>query len=538
MADSSKKKWFPWRRRSQALQTPRPESREVAAAQVTDKYSEYPSDGLTPVRLAEIFKEADAGDVLRQAELFEEMEEKDPHLFSQLQTRKNAVTGLDYEIIPFDSDDPRDKEIAEFVEAQLGGIEGFEDIMLDLLDAIGKGFAVSEIMWSYDEGHVVVDDIRSRHQKRFFWDSVDDSFKVRTQEAPEGIELPKNKFIVHKYKARSGHPSRAGVLRVVAWMYLFKNYTLKDWVAFCEVFGMPLRLGKYQPGASEDDKRALMQALVAIGADAAGIFPDGTAIEFVNTEKTSSTDLYERLARYCDEQVSKAILGQTLTSDSGGGSYAQSKTHNDVRHDLTVADCKAIAATLRRDLIRPLVLYNFGEDKRIPYLRFDAEESEDLTQTATVIGTLIREAGLKVPTSYIYKKFSIPKPEGYEEVAAPPGQTAQGAGFGPFSFKAQPGEPIALKAGDGAGHRTQERVDRLAAAATRKSAGAFKKAFGPVLKKIENAESLEELRDMMEDEKAVAELFGEMDVSEVEELLQKVMLYANLEGRAAEDGRH
>ena len=516
----------------------RPETREVAAAQVTDKYSEYPSDGLTPVRLAEIFKEADAGDVLRQAELFEEMEEKDPHLFSQLQTRKNAVTGLDYEIIPFDSDDPRDKEIAEFVEAQLGGIEGFEDIMLDLLDAIGKGLAVSEIMWSYDEGHVVVGDIRSRHQKRFFWDSVDDSFKVRTQEAPEGIELPKNKFIVHKYKARSGHPSRAGVLRVVAWMYLFKNYTLKDWVAFCEVFGMPLRLGKYQPGASEDDKRALMQALVAIGADAAGIFPDGTAIEFVNTEKTSSTDLYERLARYCDEQVSKAILGQTLTSDSGGGSYAQSKTHNDVRHDLTVADCKAIAATLRRDLIRPLVLYNFGEDKRIPYLRFDAEESEDLTQTATVIGTLIREAGLKVPTSYIYKKFSIPKPEGDEEVATPPGQTAQGAGFGPFSFKAQPGEPIALKAGDGAGHGTQERVDRLAAAATRKSAGAFKKAFGPVLKKIENAESLEELRDMMEDEKAVAELFGEMDVSEVEELLQKVMLYANLEGRAAEDGRH
>ena len=538
MADSSKKKWFPWRRRSQAPQTPRPESREVAAAQVTDKYSEYPSDGLTPVRLAEIFKEADAGDVLRQAELFEEMEEKDPHLFSQLQTRKNAVTGLDYEVIPFDSDDPRDKEIAEFVEAQLGGIEGFEDIMLDLLDAIGKGFAVSEIMWSYDEGHVVVDDIRSRHQKRFFWDSVDDSFKVRTQEAPEGIELPKNKFIVHKYKARSGHPSRAGVLRVVAWMYLFKNYTLKDWVAFCEVFGMPLRLGKYQPGASEDDKRALMQALVAIGADAAGIFPDGTAIEFVNTEKTSSTDLYERLARYCDEQVSKAILGQTLTSDSGGGSYAQSKTHNDVRHDLTVADCKAIAATLRRDLIRPLVLYNFGEDKRIPYLRFDAEESEDLTQTATVIGTLIREAGLKVPTSYIYKKFSIPKPEGDEEIATPPGQTAQGAGFGPFPPPPQPAHPTAPHACDGAGHGTQERVDRLAAAATRKSAGAFKKAFGPVLKKIENAESLEELRDMMEDEKAVAELFGEMDVSEVEELLQKVMLYANLEGRAAEDGRH
>ena len=133
---------------------PRPDTGECAVAQVTDRYSEYPSEGLTPVRLAEIFKEADAGDVLRQAELFEEMEEKDPHLFSQLQTRKNAVTGLDYEIIPFDPDDPRDKAIAEFIQEQIGGIEGFEDILLDLLDAIGKGFAVSEIMWRYDSGQV------------------------------------------------------------------------------------------------------------------------------------------------------------------------------------------------------------------------------------------------------------------------------------------------------------------------------------------------------------------------------------------------
>lgn len=199
-------------------------------AQVSDKYSEYPSNGLTPVKLAEILREADAGDVLRQMELFEEMEEKDPHLFSQLQTRKNAVTGLDFEVIPF-GDEPLDKEIADFIEEQLNGIESFEDVENDLLDAIGKGFAVSEILWGYDEGHVVVQDIKTRHQKRFFWDTLDDSFKVRTKDVPEGILLPANKFIVHRYKARSGHTSRAGILRVVAWMYLFKNYDLKDWVA-------------------------------------------------------------------------------------------------------------------------------------------------------------------------------------------------------------------------------------------------------------------------------------------------------------------
>ena len=395
--------------------------------------------------------------------------------------------------------------------------------MTDLLDAIGKGFSVSEIMWGYDEGHVVVNDIRSRHQKRFFWDTVDDSFKVRTKDSPDGILLPDSKFVVHRYKARSGHPSRSGVLRVVSWMYLFKNYDIKDWIAFCEVYGMPLRLGKYQPGASEADKIALMQALIQIGADAAGIIPDGTTIDFITTEKASSTDLYERLARYCDEQISKAILGQTLTSDSGGGSFAQSKTHNEVRHDLTVADCKALAATLRRDLIRPLCIFNFGEDKRIPYLRFDCEEAEDLEQTANILGTLIEKTGLKVPTSYIYKKFSIPKPEDDEEVATP---SAQIGGYGGMQLK-----QIELKDTTAPPIGTQQHIDKLADAAVKRSAGSFKRAFSPVLKMIEKARSLEELRDMMEDDRQVASLLDQMDVSQVEELLQKVMLYADLEGR-------
>jgi phage gp29-like protein len=43
-------------------------------------------------------------------------------------------------------------------------------------------------------------------------------------------------------------------------MYLFKNYAVKDWVAFAEVFGMPLRIGKYEPGATKADREALIQA--------------------------------------------------------------------------------------------------------------------------------------------------------------------------------------------------------------------------------------------------------------------------------------
>lgn len=500
----------------------RPELVELSPSQVTDKYSDYPSNGLTPEKLAAILREGDEGDVLRQSELFEEIEEKDPHLFSQLQTRKQAVAGLDYEVIPFDPNDERDKEIADFIEQVLNSLEGFEEDLIDLLDAIGKGFAVSEIMWGIRDGSVVVKELRSRHQKRFFWDSQDDSFKVRTKDHPEGTLLPGNKFVVHRYKAKSGHPSRAGVLRVVAWFYMFKNYTIKDWMSFCEVYGIPLRLGKYSQGASQDDKKALMRALRQIGADASGIIPDGTEIEFITTDKTSSVDLFERLARYADEQISKAILGQTLTSDSGGGSYAQSKTHNEVRHDLTVADCKALASTLRRDLIRPLVYYNFGETDRIPYLRFDCEESGDLKEMAEVIATLVSQVGLPVPTAYLYKKFAIPKPEGGEPVANPLAQAVPQ----PAAFKA-------LKASAGG---SQERIDRLADQAIKQNAPAFQAMFAPVLKMVGEAQSLEELKEKCNDETILSGLLKDMRAKDFEELLARTMLLADLEGRGLEHG--
>lgn len=491
----------------------KPELYEVATAQIFDKYSDYPSNGLTPVKLAEIFREADTGEVYRQMELFEEMEEKDPHLFSQLQTRKNAVTGLDYEVIPFDGENEEDKAIAQFIKDQLSAIESMEELLMDLLDAIGKGFAVTEILWQSEGDQITVAAFKQRHQKRFFWDSQNDDFKVRTKEQPSGLALPQNKFIVHKYKARSGHSARAGVLRVVAWMYLFKNYDIKDWVSFCEVYGMPLRLGKYAQGASEEDKRSLMNTLIRLGTDAAGIIPDGASIEFITTDKASSTDLFERLARYCDEQVSKAVLGQTLTSDTGsGGSYAQSKTHNEVRHDLTVADCKALAATLRRDLIQPLVLFNFGETSRIPYIRFDCEEAGDLKETAEILGTLIEKTGLKIPSSYIYKKFSIPKPEDGEEVATAQPTTLQLTDK-PQSFG------------------TQAEIDSLADKAVESGQDLLLKMFDPVLDFLDGGGTLEELKAAIENEDTAKALFENMDSAALEDLLAKTMLFADINGR-------
>ena len=150
MKKKNKKKFLP-----EMAKSDRPVMAAVAIRDVNDKYSSYPSDGLTPEKLARIFKEADSGDLFRQMELFEEMESKDTHLFSQLQTRKLAVTGLDWEVQPF-SQEQTDQQIAAFVEEQLKELDGFSDNIMDILDAIGKGISFQEIEWAYRDGHVVL----------------------------------------------------------------------------------------------------------------------------------------------------------------------------------------------------------------------------------------------------------------------------------------------------------------------------------------------------------------------------------------------
>ena len=145
---------------------------QIAVQTIRDRYASYPARGLTPDRLGRIFKEADQGDIVRQSELFEEMEEKDLHLAGCLQTRKLAVSGLEWEIIPA-TNEPADNNIAEAAREMFEYIENWEDAVLDILDAIGKGFSVCEIMWELAEGKYWVKTLDWVHQKRFTFNSPD-----------------------------------------------------------------------------------------------------------------------------------------------------------------------------------------------------------------------------------------------------------------------------------------------------------------------------------------------------------------------------
>ena len=507
----------------------RPDLREVAAVSIRDRYSSYPSNGLTPQRLARILREADNGDVYRQMELFEEMEEKDSHLFSQMQIRKNAVLGKEWEILPYSSD-TADGEVAKFVGDILQNLTDLDDAFLDLLDGIGKGYAASEIMWAIRDGKAVPVELKWRHQKKFTFDPSDNLRLITDAEPVNGIEIPANKFAIHRYKARSGHPSRAGVYRVCAWMYLFKNYTIKDWVAFAEVYGMPLRVGKYDTGAPAAEKEALMQAVMQLGVDAAAIISKNTEIQFVEAMKNSGGDnLYKVLAEFCNGEMSKAILGNTLTSDTGSGgngSYALGKVHGEVRQDILEGDCKSLAKTIGRDLIRPIVLFNFGPaaSTRLPYLKLHYEPAEDAKLQAEVYKSLA-ETGLPIGTEHAYEKFGIPKPEAGQEVMIPWSARYPAAPVTPHKYHVIPFSaslsPIV------AGQRS---VDHLADATLAAGLPLLQALIAPLRKLIDEAESLEDLRDKL------LAAYPDMDTGQLEDLIARALFVADLQGRASVDG--
>lgn len=405
----------------------RPEAERFTLGSIRDRFYAYPAQGLTPERLATILKEADQGDLLHQAELFLEMMERDAKLQSLFQTRRMAVAGLDWRIEPSD-DSPVAASLAVEVEEALEGL-ALQPILHHLLDAIAYGYAGVELLWQAHGGRTGIGDLLPVPVRRLTYlprgaEPIPAAPRLITDQEPIfGIDLPPWKFVIHTPRAISALATRSGLMRTCAWLYLFKHYSIKDWVAFSEVYGMPLRLGKYQPGAAKEDRDALLRAVRSIGHDAAGIISSSTEIEFIQAAQRQSPDLYEALINLLNKELAQAVLGQTLTSDVGSvGSLAAAQVHDEVRFDIMTADAAALSATLTAQLIRPLVGFTYGWEIPTPRFAFKIEEPRDQASEATVLKALVEAGfGRAIPLAIVQERFGIrPPAEGEETVGAPP----------------------------------------------------------------------------------------------------------------------
>lgn len=450
------------------------------------------SVGLTPEKAVGILRTAEFGDPWLYLELAERMEEKDLLYQGVLHTRKMAVSQLDIDVTAA-GDDDQSVDDAEFIRDVLIDSNQIDlhDVVFEMLDALGKGFSATEILWDTDGRNqqtgapewlpfqlkwrdprwfmfdwisgeqLLVRTLRTDGPQlpvgRDSWDSrlSPMNFRIRTGGLSFGHEigiqpasqpLAPFKFITHVTRAKAGLPIRGGLARIAIWVYLFKNYVLKDWVTFSEVYGQPMRLGKYPPGSTEIDKAALLQAVANIGTDAAAIMPENMAIEFVESKGGGqhSHEMYEKFCAYLDKLLTIGILGQELTTQlpRGAGSRAAAQVHDVVRRDIATDDARRISSSLNRDLVKPLIDLNRGPRRQYPSITIGFKESEDLVNLMDSLGPAI-DRGLEISTKWLREKFNAPDPEEGDRLMHPIERiTSKPEGMASSSTSAISGTPL------------------------------------------------------------------------------------------------
>ena len=394
----------------------------------------HPTRGLTPSKLASILDQAEQGDLLAQFDLYEDMEEKDGHIAAELGKRRRALL-VDWSVVPPDNPTPAEKRNAELLAELVGEIADFEDVLFDVTDAIGKGFSCCEIEWHKPGKYWLPKTITHRPQS---WFTVHRGYRqqlrLRSNTTVDGIvgePLQTFGWITHVHKAKSGYLERTAMFRQLVWPYLFKNYSVGDLAEFLEIYGIPVRIGKYPSGASEKEKMTLLRALVGIGHNAAGIIPAGMELDFLDAA-TGDPKAFELMLNWCERTQSKVILGGTLTSGADGKSStnALGNVHNEVRKDLRDSDIRQVGSTITRDLLYPLAVLNgLAPDgmRRCPVFRLDVGETEDMAAYAEALPKLV-DIGVQIPVQWAQEKLGIPQPEDGEPVlqATSPAMWRQG----------------------------------------------------------------------------------------------------------------
>jgi phage gp29-like protein len=177
---------------------------------------------------------------------------------------------------------------------------------------------------------------------------------------------------------------------------------MSDWATFAEIFGSPFRWVEYD-GFDPKMKMELENMMRTQKTSNFAIFQKGTELHTEEQKNTTgSTDLYDRLANFCDRQISKLVLANTMTLDSEGGKY-KGDVHEKSEMRVANADKRDIISMLNTEFIR--VLGTFGINAEGGYFAFEKD--------STSLDDIIKLSGLiDIPAEYLYEQYNIPAPTG------------------------------------------------------------------------------------------------------------------------------
>jgi len=402
-----------------------------------------------------------------------------------------------------------DQKKAKFVEEYLWNID-LRNVISQMLEAIGFGYAVHEIVWNTvqtDLGTLILPTaIKDRKQEWFKFDS-DSKLLLQTNDGSRR-EMPERKFLVTRNRPTTANPYGNAVYSRCFWPLAFKKGGLKFWMLFVEKYGMPKAIGKVPPTATEKEQQDFLKMLVGLVRDAVAVIPQTGSVELLEAGAANANP-HKAIVDWADQAMSKAWLGETLTTEqtSSGGTQAMATVHNDVRADLALDDAAMIESSINQ-LIRWIYEINWPNEKEIPWMNIILPE--DLQEARLNRDIKLTQLGVKFNAQYITDIYGIDE-KYFEMTEVQP----QGGMFAEGPEK------------KGKVRSTSHELRKQVNAFTEHLEDECEKVdiLAPIRELVENAKSLEEVRDKL------IGCYAEMPMEKIAEEMEQAFLAADLAGR-------
>ena len=343
---------------------------------------------ITPARVLDILAQAEAGDTRELFALYRDMIASDTQIQSDFVKRKAAVLGDAMNLTPFDKNNPADVKTKELCWRLLDK-PFFSKAVAHLLDA--TLYPVSLLEKVYAPGDASAFDVAnllpvpyqlldlSKSAVRVF--DVDDAGRVLNT----SHDAEPTRYILHRGHVMPTPDAWGGPARSLLFWWLLRSMSRQWWSQFLERYGQPFLKGKY---ATKDD-RAVLERAFRLAQKLGGIVTSAkTETEIVQAANTSG-DHYKSFIECCNLEISKLIVGQTLSSTpaaTGLGSGV-ADLQGQVRGDLRRMDIQLLSNTLRGQLFAPFCAIN-NHPGAAPLLLFGSQTSEQALALITTVKEL------------------------------------------------------------------------------------------------------------------------------------------------------
>jgi hypothetical protein len=356
-------------------------------------------------------------------DVYDEMMDKDPHVFACADTLLGAAASLPYTVTAAVTDKPdlqdRYDEHAAFIEQCFRGFN-FLELKKDIFHGALKGFSVVQPILKARKfrGKKKLMPIKHvRYPERMFAVSLSREIKVLSRRNPTtGVPLPvRGLFLTH---FRGSQPYGDALLKHAYSAYWFKAIYTKLSMLYAERWGSPPIIGYH---TTDEMKLSVLEMLERLRSESVASLPTGQD-DLKVLEPSNGMDFIPYFQFFNDE-ISKVFASGTLVFDHAGGKGNKAATgeHED-RFDQRIWECAISAEYVVNDqLIRELIDLNYGVQEEYPLYETGAEDAEDPQAFIQVLNTLFT-AGIPIELSkqQIYDVTKLIRPLSPEDSIMPP----------------------------------------------------------------------------------------------------------------------